>query len=70
MSGALTETARVDEIRAILDDLIRQRRTIGRTAADDGLRHANKLGIVYWQWQLRQARTEASLNRRRADARL
>ena len=45
-----------DEIRAILDDLIRQRRRM--TASDDpGLREANRLGIVYWQRQLSLART-------------
>jgi len=44
-----------DHIRSILDDLIRQRREMRATAADEGLLEANRLGIVYWQWQLARA---------------
>ena len=50
--------AREDKIRAILDDLIRQRHRIEHSRADEGLRQANRLSIVYWQWQLSQARAE------------
>jgi len=46
---------REERIRAILDDLIRQRRRIEHSPADEGLRQANRLSIVYWSWQLRQA---------------
>jgi len=51
----LSEHPTSSEIRTILDDLIRQRRHMDE-AADPGLREANRLGIVYWQWQLAQAR--------------
>ena len=47
--------ASVSEMRAILDDLIRQRRRM-TASSDPGLREANRLGIVYWQWQLSRAR--------------
>jgi hypothetical protein len=47
--------ASTNEIRAILDDLIRQRHQIA--TEDRGLLEANRLGIVYWQWQLSLART-------------
>lgn len=50
--------AREGKIRAILDDLIRQRGRIEQTRADEGLRQANTLSIVYWQWQLSLARAE------------
>ena len=58
MSASAAETTREAEIRAILDDLIRQRRRISANQADDGLRHANRLGIAYWQLQLRRVRDE------------
>jgi hypothetical protein len=41
-----------DHIRSILDDLIKQRREMRAASADQGLLEANRLGIVYWQWQL------------------
>ena len=44
--------AREGRIRAILDDLIRQRGRIEHSRADEGLLQANRLSIVYWQWQL------------------
>jgi hypothetical protein len=43
------------EIRAILDDLIRQRRRMS-ASAEPGLLEANRLSIAYWQWQLSRAR--------------
>jgi hypothetical protein len=49
------------EIRAILDDLIRQRRRMDETA-EPGLWEANRLGIVYWQWQLSRARAAERLH--------
>jgi hypothetical protein len=60
MSTSVATTMREAEIRAILDDLIRQRRRIDASQADDGLRHANRLGIVYWQVQLRRVRDEGA----------
>jgi hypothetical protein len=50
VSGSIAD--REGRIRLILDDLIRQRRRIEQTRADEGLRQANRLSIVYWQWQL------------------
>ena len=43
------------QARSILDDLIRQRQTMRGAAADASLIEANRLGIVYWQWQLSRA---------------
>jgi hypothetical protein len=57
-AGTATQTARESTIRAILGDLIRQRRAIEARGADEGLRQANRLGIVYWQQQLRRAVAE------------
>ena len=54
-TGAAEPTARETKIRAILDDLIRQRHAIEARGADEGLRQANRLGIVYWQQELRRA---------------
>lgn len=44
-----------DRIQSILDDLIRQRQRMRSTGAEAGLLEANRLGIVYWQWQLSRA---------------
>ena len=44
-----------EEVRSILDDLIRQRQRMQFDAADAGLLEANRLGIVYWQLQLARA---------------
>jgi hypothetical protein len=41
--------------RSILDDLIRQRQLMHGSNADASLIEANRLGIVYWQWQLARA---------------
>lgn len=41
-----------DQARAILNDLVRQRRMMRREAVDAGLLEANRLAIVYWQRQL------------------
>jgi hypothetical protein len=49
--------------RSILDDLIRQRQRLRTELADPGTLEANRLGIVYWQWQLTRA-----LQARRAEA--
>jgi hypothetical protein len=51
MSPAETE----DRARSILDDLIRQRQRLQTEAADPGELEANRLGIVYWQLQVRRA---------------
>ena len=50
------------EIRAILDDLYRERRRIAFKGSDESLRHANQLGIAYWQLRLLrlQKRTPAA----------
>ena len=48
-----------ERIREILQDLIRDRRRMG-ASADEGLLHANRLGIVYWRLQLARLRTEAA----------
>ena len=42
----------VDRARAILNDLVRQRESMQRKAADAGLLEANRLAIIYWQRQL------------------
>ena len=55
---------REESIRVILDDLICQRRRIEQTRADEGLRHANRLSIIYWQWQLSRAVDRAGRSRR------
>ena len=52
MNGSATAGSRERSIRAILDDLIEQRRGLRRSDVDEGLRQANRLSIVYWQWQL------------------
>jgi hypothetical protein len=41
--------------RSILDDLIRQRKLMHGSDADASLIEANRLGIMYWQWQLSRA---------------
>jgi hypothetical protein len=43
------------QARSILDDLIRQRQSMRGADADASLIEANRLGIVYWQWQLSRA---------------
>jgi hypothetical protein len=57
MSGA---TGDVERARAILDHLIRQRQSMRSAPVDEGLLEANRLGIVYWQWQLERASGTAS----------
>jgi hypothetical protein len=52
MNGDPAAAARA---RSILGDLIRQRQSMRASAVDDGLLEANRLGIVYWQWQLNRA---------------
>jgi hypothetical protein len=47
--------ATAERARSILNDLIRQRQGMRDAGADDGLLEANRLGIVYWQWQLARA---------------
>jgi hypothetical protein len=49
--------------RSILDDLIGQRQRLRTELADPGTLEANRLAIVYWQWQLTRA-----LQARRAEA--
>jgi hypothetical protein len=48
--------APADQTRAILNDLVRQRRLMQRGPADAGLLEANRLAIVYWQRQLSRSR--------------
>jgi len=54
------DPATAEQARSILGNLIRQRQGMRATAADDGLLEANRLGIVYWQWQLNRALAVAS----------
>jgi hypothetical protein len=49
------EPAAAERARSILGELIQQRHKMRAAAADDGLLEANRLGIVYWQWQLNRA---------------
>ncbi len=56
MSG---DTAGVERARTILDDLIRQRQGMRNARVEEGLLEANRLGIVYWQWQLARAFADA-----------
>ena len=49
------EPATADRARSILSDLIRQRQGMRNAGVDEGLLEANRLGIVYWQWQLNRA---------------
>jgi hypothetical protein len=44
-----------DAARSILNDLIRQRRRMRETEPNPSLLEANRLAIVYWQWQLTRA---------------
>lgn len=43
------------DARAILNDLIRQRQRMRDTEPNPSLVEANRLAIVYWQWQLTRA---------------
>jgi hypothetical protein len=43
------------DARAILNDLIRQRQRMRDTEPNPSLLEANRLAIVYWQWQLTRA---------------
>jgi hypothetical protein len=45
-----------ERIRRILDDLIRQRQQMRNGEVEPGLLEANRLSIVYWQWQLSRTR--------------
>jgi hypothetical protein len=54
------EPATAEQARSILGDLIRQRQGMRTAAADKGLLEANRLGIIYWQWQLNRALGMAS----------
>ena len=49
------DPAMVERARSIIGDLIQQRQSMRAGAADEGLLEANRLGIVYWQWQLNRA---------------
>jgi hypothetical protein len=56
----MTAVAPLDDrelrIRSILETLLVQRRRLESAAAEPGLRDANRLAIVYWEWQLSQCR--------------
>ena len=54
------DSATAERARSILADLIRQRQGMRTSVADEGLLEANRLGIVYWQWQLNRALGSAS----------
>jgi hypothetical protein len=58
MSAVAADGARESRIRALLDDLIRQRHRLEASPEDRGLLEANRLGIVYWQWQLARCRRD------------
>jgi hypothetical protein len=47
-----------ERARSILGDLVRQRQLMRGDSADDGLLEANRLAIVYWQWQLTRSLLE------------
>jgi hypothetical protein len=49
------DPAAAERARSILNDLIRQRQSMRAADVDQGLLEANRLGIVYWQWQLTRA---------------
>lgn len=49
--GAASST----DARTILNDLIRQRQRMRDTEPNASLLEANRLAIVYWQWQLTRA---------------
>jgi hypothetical protein len=52
MSG---DPATAEQARSILNELIRQRQDMRSADVEQGLLEANRLGIVYWQWQLSRA---------------
>jgi len=64
MSTVTAIGERESKIRTILDDLILERRRLAATAPEAGLRDANRLAIVYWEWQLERCRAEARCERR------
>jgi hypothetical protein len=43
---------RSERARSILGDLIRQRQLMRTDPPDEGLLEANRLAIVFWQWEL------------------
>ena len=49
------DPATAERARSILNDLIRQRQGMRDAGVGEGLLEANRLGIVYWQWQLTRA---------------
>jgi hypothetical protein len=55
--SGVTGTGAVSSVdaRAILNDLIRQRQRMRDTEPNSSLLEANRLAIVYWQWQLTRA---------------
>jgi hypothetical protein len=52
MSATIPTAVRSERARSILGDLIRQRQLMRSDPADEGLLEANRLAIVYWQWEL------------------
>jgi hypothetical protein len=60
-SGAASDepmNATEGAIRAILDNLVTQRRRLEQDAAAQGLLDANRLAIAYWQQRLLRARAD------------
>jgi hypothetical protein len=49
------DPATAERARLVLGDLIRQRQGMRDADVDERLLEANRLGIVYWQWQLARA---------------
>ncbi len=49
------DPATAERVRSILNDLVRQRQGMRDAGVDVDLLEANRLGIVYWQWQLTRA---------------
>jgi hypothetical protein len=56
--GAVHPAMRERSVRALLDDLIRQRRRLEATATEPDLLAANRLSIVYWQQELSHCMAE------------
>jgi hypothetical protein len=50
-----SEPDAAEKAREILADLIQQRKGMRAAGVDESLLEANRLGIVYWQWQLNLA---------------
>ena len=63
MTAIASSGDREARIRSILDTLLVQRRGMESAAAEPGLRDANRLAIVYWEWQLSRCRAGGKAER-------